>query len=146
MNRYPVESRPSIQTEENLNLNESLAILSPRIYRPAPRPAGEGDRLIGPGGGSLQTNSLTAELGPPRPSILQVIGLYLQSILQLFARMVANPSIRAAMVAFFLGLIPPIKALFVGGDRAPLGALLGAIDILGTAQVRDIPIRGIHHK
>ena len=59
---------------------------------------------------------------------------------QVLRRMGANPSIRAAMVAFALGLVPPIKALFVGGDGEgvndpPLGAFTGAIEILGTAQV-----------
>ncbi len=59
---------------------------------------------------------------------------------QLLGRMCANPSIRAAMVAFALGIVPPVKALFVGGDGEgaddpPLGAFTGAMEILGTAQV-----------
>jgi len=52
--------------------------------------------------------------------------------------MAANPSIRAALLAFFLGLIPPIKALFVPSAARPdppLGAFLGAMQILGQAQV-----------
>lgn len=59
---------------------------------------------------------------------------------QVLRRMGANPSIRAAMAAFALGLVPPLKALFVGGDGEgvndpPLGAFTGAIEILGSAQV-----------
>jgi len=64
-------------------------------------------------------------------------------------RISTNPTIRAAALAFFLGLIPPLKRLFVapkipGTFGPPLGSVAAAVEILGSAQVssRDtfIPI------
>jgi hypothetical protein len=53
----------------------------------------------------------------------------------LLTRIFSNPTIRAAMLAFVLGVIPPIKALFVGPGETPLSPMLAAIQILGQAQV-----------
>lgn len=82
----------------------------------------------------------------PEPSILvvrpptcysRILDVWVGFLL-VISRLAANPSIRAALTAFFLGLFPPIKALFVPTvDRPdpPLGAFLGAMRILGQAQV-----------
>jgi len=75
---------------------------------------------------------------PPSPTYTSHLLSFKNDVIIVLSRMVANPSIRAALLAFFLGLIPPIKALFVpSSDRPnpPLGAFLGAMQILGQAQV-----------
>ncbi|KAM3571679.1 hypothetical protein VYU27_006288 [Nannochloropsis oceanica] len=89
----------------------------------------------------LFSPSATLGLGgtsPPPPTNTSYLASFKNGALVVLSRMVANPSIRAALLAFFLGLIPPIKALFVSSaDRPnpPLGAFLGAMQILGQAQV-----------
>jgi hypothetical protein len=39
----------------------------------------------------------------------------------LVKRLLATPTVRAAALAFVLGIIPQVKALFVGGPFPPLG-------------------------
>ena len=196
LSRYPVESRPRLDTDGGLvsslssSYMPSLA-LSPALHRrrgsrvdlPAQTelPAQERDRLLGgqrrrtgslgmgPPSGNSSTYQATGLPLPPPPIQTQNLQkappssppalVYVASprylpgppptchsrlldcwdgSVQVMGRMAANPSIRAAMVAFVLGLIPPIKALFVPSDGRPdppLGAFLGAIQILGQAQV-----------
>lgn len=60
-----------------------------------------------------------------------------QSWLTALGRVSMNPTIRAAALAFFLGLIPPLKALFVGPhDPSTFGPPLGSV-----AQVRRLTKR-----